>query len=453
MTAQFGFVIVLAVLLSVAGASLALAADPPAADKAPGGAEAEFAALHKEYVAVYQPLWIESSKAWWEANITGSDQAFARKKATDGALVDLHSNKATFARLKALREAGQMRDPENKRLLDVMYRTFLPNQADPELLKRIVDLENDVEQMFNVHRSPVGGKDLTENEVRKILGDSHQSAEAEQAWKGYMAVGAKVDPKLRELVKLRNESARQLGYSNFRALQLAVNEIDDKDLARLFDELDELSRGPFAELKQRIDQTRARWFNVKIEELRPWHYGDLFFQEAPRLQELSLDDLFADQDLLVLARKYYAGIGLPVDDILGRSDLYEKPGKSPHAFCSCIDRVQDIRVLANLQPNRQWADTLLHELGHGVYDKYIAPDVPFVLHEAAHGITTEGVALMLGSMVMQEEWLTKVRGLEAEKAAPAVAAARESQRIEKLVFQMEANSIAFMDILNQPVQK
>ena len=26
-------------------------------------------------------------------------------------------------------------------------------------------------------------------------------------------------------------------------------------------------------------------------------------------------------------------------------------------------------------------------------------------------------------------------------------------RIEKLVFQMEANSIAFMDILNQPVQK
>ncbi len=26
-------------------------------------------------------------------------------------------------------------------------------------------------------------------------------------------------------------------------------------------------------------------------------------------------------------------------------------------------------------------------------------------------------------------------------------------RIEKLVFRMEANSIAFMDILNQPVQK
>ena len=53
--------------------------------------------------------------------------------------------------------------------------------------------------------------------------------------------------------------------------------------------------------------------------------------------------------------------------MLARSDLYEKPGKSPHAFCTDIDREGDVRVLANIVPNEYWMGTMLHELGHSVY--------------------------------------------------------------------------------------
>ena len=55
-----------------------------------------------------------------------------------------------------------------------------------------------------------------------------------------------------------------------------------------------------------------------------------------------------------LCRDFYAGIGLPIDDVLARSDLYEKTGKSPHAFCTDIDREGDVRVLANIVPNEYW---------------------------------------------------------------------------------------------------
>ena len=397
-------------------------------------AERDFRALADRYVAKYKPLYLESQAAWWEANITGTDAAYAHKKTVEKAIVDLHSDPNTFARLKALREQDAVRDPVLRRELDELYRTFLAGQADPQLQKQIVDLESDVEQVFNTFRSRVGDKTLTENDVRDILANSTDSAAVEVAWKGYMEVGAQAAPKLAQLVRLRNEEARQLGFKNFFSMELTLQEIDEAKLLTLFDELDALTRAPFAKLKAEMDAARAARFHVKVEELRPWHFGDLFFQEAPQAPGTNLDELFKDADLVALARKYYAGIGLPADDILDHSDLYEKPGKCPHAFCCDLDHAGDARVLANMKPNLYWADTILHELGHGVYDKYIRADVPFVLHDAAHAITTEGMALMFGAMVKNEDWLTKVLGVPPEQAARVGQAARESLRTERLMF-------------------
>ena len=77
---------------------------------------------------------------------------------------------------------------------------------------------------------------------------------------------------------------------------------------------------------------------MTIDDLRPWHYHDPFFQEAPAIFAADFDSVYAKADILKLCRDFYAGIGLPIDDVIARSDLYEKPGKSPHAFCTDIDR-------------------------------------------------------------------------------------------------------------------
>src|SRR5207253_1354218 len=113
-----------------------------------------------------------------------------------------------------------------------------------------------------------------------------------------------------------------------------------------------------------------------ITELRPWHYSDPFFQEAPST-DLSLDPWFEGRALEPMARGHFAGLGLPVEDVLSRSDLYEKPGKSQHAFCISIDRRDDVRILCNLVSNERWMETLLHELGHAVYDKFLDRSLPF----------------------------------------------------------------------------
>ncbi|MFQ5807366.1 MAG: M2 family metallopeptidase [Phycisphaerae bacterium] len=404
------------------------------AEQGSRSADHEFRVLRDAYLAKFKPLWLQSQAAWWEANTTGSEAAFARKKTADKALVELHSDGGMFARISALREQGRVSDPVLRRQLDVMYRTFLPGQADTDLQKRIVELESDVEQIFNTHRSRVGERVLTENDVREIVATTTDPSETEVAWKAYMQVGRKVEAKLSELVRLRNEMARQLGFRSYYSMRLVLQEIDEEELFRLFDELDALTREPFAELKREIDAARAARFRIPIAELRPWHYGDLFFQEVPGGRDVDLDELFKDADLVGLAKTYYAGIGLPCGDVLARSDLYEKPGKSPHAFCTDLDRAGDIRVLCNLKPNAYWADTLLHELGHAVYDKYIRRDVPFLLRQASHGITTEGIAMMFGALVKNEDWLTGVLKVDPRQAARVGRAARESLRAEKLIF-------------------
>lgn len=423
---------ILAVVTCLAVPASAPAGDESDAHRTPD--EKRFVALRDAYLSKYKPLFIEANQAWWQAATTGDDQAFKRREAADNALVELHSDKGVYSQIQSLRDGGNVRDPLLARQLDVMYRTFLGNQGDRDTLKRIIAIETEVEKTFNTHRSDVGGKKMTENDVRKILRETTDSQQAQAAWLGYTRVGLKVQDKLKQAVKLRNQVARELGFTNYYALRLAEQEIDGQQLAALFDELDDLTREPFAKVKKDIDARMAKRFGIEPSQLRPWHFGDLFFQEAPPMGDVNLDDVFAKSDLVKLVEKYYAGIGMPCDDIIARSDLYEKPGKSPHAFATNIDRAGDIRVLCNLKPNVQWADTLMHEVGHGVYDKYISPDLPFLLREPAHSLTTEGLAMMFGAMVKTEDWLVNVRGLSPKEAARIVKSAEQSLRIEKLVF-------------------
>ncbi len=405
----------------------------------PGPARAEcprdeFVRLRDRYIQQVRPLELEAGLAWWEASTTGSEAAYSRREQADNAMAALHADRTVFARLRALRRSGALTDAVMKRELDVMYRTFLPFQADAGLTRRIIAREAEVDRIFNTHRSLVGNQRLTENDVRKILSRTTDPEEARQAWLGYMEVGRKVAGPLKDLVGLRNQVARKLGYRNYFQMKLDLQEFDESELLKLFDDLDTLTREPFRRLKADIDAHMAERFKVGRDDLRPWLLGDLFFQEAPELSDFSLDGLFQERDPVKLSQAHYASFGMEVGDILARSDLYEREGKSPHAFQVCIDRNQDIRVLANVRPNASWMDTVHHELGHGLYDQYIRQDVPYLLHTASHMLTTEGVAMLFGELTRNQEFLEKVVKVPAGQVETASRAAWENLRAERLVF-------------------
>ena len=120
--------------------------------------------------------------------------------------------------------------------------------------------------------------------------------------------------------------------------------------------------------------------------------------------------------------------------MIARSDLYEKKGKSPHAFCTDIDREGDVRVLANIVPNEYWMGTMLHELGHAVYSsKNIPKTLPYVLRAEAHILTTEGVAMQFERFSKSRLWLEKM-GVSVPSPNAFEDAATRTQRNHLLIF-------------------
>ena len=384
---------------------------------------------HEERI---RPLEIASGRAWWEANVTGADEAFKAKEEAENLLDAALADRERFAKLKYL--DGKLKNPELARQIRVLYLQALPKQVAPELLKQMVARGNAIEKRFGVFRAKVDGQELTDSEVRKILKQSRDSEQRQAVWEASKVVGREVEQELRTLVELRNKAARELDFADYHAMQLAINEQDQAEVIKLFDDLDDLTRDPFAAAKERIDERLADIYHIGVDELQPWHYQDPYFQEAPAIYETNLDAAYAKADIPALCRKFYDGIGLPIDDVLERSDLYEKPGKNPHAFCTDIDREGDVRVLANIVPNEYWTGTMLHELGHSVYSsKNIPAKLPYVLRTDAHILATEGVAMMFERFSKSADWL-KQMGIKVEDPKAFNEAGRQMRRDKLLIF-------------------
>ncbi len=401
----------------VAAALLVLLMNHPmpiqAAPKADSSAE-EFVAWHDTHI---RPLERSAALAWWNANVTGNEQDFQAKEDAQNRLDAALADPETFAVLKSLK-ARTIPDPILARAVAVLYLQYLEKQVDPALLRKITAKANAVEKTFNAYRARVEGRELADSEVRTILKTSKDSAQRKKVWEASKGVGRLVEADLKALILLRNEAARALGYANYHAMQLALNEQSSDDVLKLFDELDTLTREPFRAAKAAIDVKLADAAGVSVDELRPWHYHDPFFQETPAVFAADLDAAYARADIPKLCREFYAGIGLPIDDVLARSDLYEKPGKSPHAFCIDIDREGDVRVLANIVPTEYWAGTMLHELGHSVYSsKNIPATLPYPLRTEAHILSTEGVAMLFERFSKDADWLTAMGAPPADPKA------------------------------------
>ena len=392
----------------------------------------------KNFISSYEneliPLYRESALASWEANITGTDEDWARNEKASLAYVNYFTDREAFTELKELKESGMVKDPLLARQLDIIYNQFLSGQVDTSLLSEQVRMETEITKKFNSFRADVGGKMLSDNEVEDILRNSTSSGELRAAWEGHKMVGPLVAEDIIRLVKHRNRIAQELGFSNYHQMSLQLSGQDPAEVTRVFDELDSLTRGTYVTLKEEIDTYYSKRYKLPVSELMPWHYQNRYFQEAPEIYAVDFDSYYADKDPVEIARAYYASIGLPVDSILAKSDLYEKPGKNQHAFSTDIDREGDVRTLDNIRPDSYWMNTIMHELGHGVYSYYNDRSLPFALRDAAHAFTTEAVANYFGRLATNPAWMNYMGIITAEEAEKIGDDAFNAFRLQQLVF-------------------
>jgi peptidyl-dipeptidase A len=390
----------------------------------------------RQHEGIVAPLSKDYSLRLWDLSLDGNNEAFEKALvASKERYLRVYSNRDEFRQLREWKAAHPQRDELETRQLKLIHDAFVPNQIEEAVLRDIIQRETQIENTFNTFRANFEGGATSDNQLRDILRTESNVARRRAAWEATKQVGHDVAPQLLELIAIRNREALTLGYSDYYSMMFELQELDEKWVFSLLDRLEQLSEQAFTEMKAELDATMKRKFGITEPESYPWLYADPFFQEYPTAgASESLDDVFKDSDIEALTQAHYRSIGLDIEDLLRRADLYEKEGKSQHAFCMDVDHEGDVRVLCNIRKNERWMSTMLHEFGHAVYDKYNDRALPFLLRTPAHTLTTEAIAMLNGRMSKNPEWLTQIAGLSQSDAQRVSASAQKALRSEMLIF-------------------
>jgi peptidyl-dipeptidase A len=381
--------------------------------------------------AELEPLDLAANEASWQLQATGDERWEAESVRLDTELRTVLSRRDAYEELLAAAGNGDTGDPLLTRQVTLLVNAHRPNQLPKETIERLVTLEKSLETRFNTFRAELDGERVSDNGIREVLERSDDLGLRRRAWEASKQIGVEVADELLRLVRMRNDAARSLGFPTYYSLMLECDELDETELFELLERVDEGTRPLFERYKAQLDERLAARFGIPVDEIAPWHYSDPFFQEAPAA-EVDLDGWFEDKNVEELTRRYFDAVGFDIRDLLARSDLYEREGKSQHAFCIWMDRREDIRVLANVRPTEYWMNTMLHEFGHAVYDQAVDPSLPYFLRSPAHTLTTESSAMLLGRLSRNAEWLVEYAGV-AEAEARAAGDALERSRTAALL--------------------
>jgi peptidyl-dipeptidase A len=376
------------------------------------------------------PLSTSVLQAWWDLNVVANDENERRRVEVETALSDFLADTERFAAIEAARPGAEGQD---RRRLDLLRDALLTKQIPGDLRSRIIGLEASVEMRFAQHRGDIEGRRVDDNEIKQILRESDDVGERRAAWEASKTVGALVADDVRELARLRNAAAHAVGFRDWFALSVATSEMNEERLIATLDEADRATAAPFARWKGDLDARLAARFGCAVSALAPWHYADPFFQEVPVEGGVDLDPMLESEDLVELSQRTFAGLGLETRGVLDRSDLLPREGKCQHAFCIDIDRRGDIRVLANVVPGQYWMDTMLHELGHATFSAAHESSLSWLLRDC-HLVVTEGIAIMMGRLASDADWLERVLGVDSKSVAGLVDDLRAARAAELLVF-------------------
>jgi len=291
----------------------------------------------KEQNEQFQSLLKKSSYAGWMAQTTGEKKWAEEAGKASSEFSLYYSDGERFEKVKELLTKEDL-SAEQKRQLELLETEMKENQMSKETIEELASMSSELNYLFNTYMPEVDGRKLSANDIRDILVNSTNNEEREKAWKASKEVGAEVSTKLLELVKKRNEAARSLGYENYYKMAFANQELNLEEIFTIFTNLVEQSDETFRALKSELDASLAEKFQVKVSELRPWHYSDPFFQEAPANKDANLDPFFKGKNLETLTAETFNSMDMPIEGLYASSDLNPRDGKNPTAFCMDMDR-------------------------------------------------------------------------------------------------------------------
>jgi peptidyl-dipeptidase A len=376
-----------------------------------------------------QPLQTVANQAAWVAATDVTAEHTAGRTVADKAQAAVTGSKLVIERTRALLKQKSQLDPATVRQLDKLLLAAADSPATiPEVVAKRIEAEAHQSEILDGYtfclQSGPGNtcaRPTSANEIDELLRKSRNLKEREQAWTASKEIGRKLKPGLITLQDLRNQVAREMGYSSFFALQVADYGMSVQEMMTLIDSTLTAVAPIYDGLHCFAKHALAERYKQPVPRLIPAHWiGNRWAQSWPGLVDnTSLDPFFKNrsrESIVRTAEDFYVSLGFPrlPDSVWQKSDLYPVDKGSPrkknsHASAWHIDRDSDVRSLMSVEPNQQWFGTAHHELGHiYYYMSYSRPEVPFLLRAGANRAFHEAVGELARMASEQVPYLRKV---------------------------------------------
>jgi peptidyl-dipeptidase A len=318
---------------------------------------------------------------------------------------NVFSNEKDFQLLRKLKNSGLIADTVLKRQLSVLYQSFMGSQVEADRYKKMRFTESELWQSFSEVSLDIDNKKFTGSQLDSLRKNSADITILKNIYEAYREKGKQIAGDIIQMVKTRNEFAFSFGYTDYYQLALETKDQTPEKIKTLLDDLELKTHDQFFEAKSRIDKILAKRYHISVEQLRAYHYNDERISYLPHKFSDKMDSLYRDKDPVLLASGFFNGIGLPVQDVIERSDLkFRKGRKSAGTNIFNIDFRNDVRMIATVNNNLEGMRKMMHLCGHASHFKNISDTISYLLKDP-NSVVAEGIASFFENMASNNSWL------------------------------------------------
>ncbi|MCZ6476720.1 MAG: M2 family metallopeptidase [Gemmatimonadetes bacterium] len=403
-------------------------------------AQREAAAYLAEYADTYQGLYYTANKADWAVNtriVDGDTTNAARYRRAREALAAFEGSVDNIERIRGLLdERDELAPLQTLQLAAMLFNAAQYPATVPELVSERIAAETEQVETLYGFEFTLNGDPITPNRIDELLRTSSDLAERRSVWEASKEVGPALKEGIVELRDLRNATVQSLGYPDFFSYQVSEYGMTSDEMLALTDSFLEQLRPLYRELHTWVRYELAERYGQPVPEMIPADWlPNRWAQDwsaLVRVEGLNIEPALGEKTaewVVDQGEEFYLSLGfgeLP-DSFWELSSLYPLPPeatykKNTHASAWHLDVDRDVRSLMSVEPNREWWETALHELGHiYYYISYSTPEVPLVLRGGANRAYHEGIGSLMGLASLQRSFLVNRGLVPADAEVDAIA--------------------------------
>jgi peptidyl-dipeptidase A len=374
------------------------------------------------YNLKYKELYTASSEGQWlvQTHIVEGDTMNAyRSGLADQAMATFTGSKENIDKATAyLKWEKDLTGLQSKQLHKILFLAAGNPESVSDVVKDLIKSGTAQTEKMYGFKFKIDGKEVTPNDINKILAESKDLNERLKAWNASKEVGATLKDGLVHLRELRNKVVQALGYDDYFSYMVSEYGMKREEMMDLLQKFNKELYPLYRELHTYARYELAKKYGVKeVPDFIPAHWltnkWGQDWNEMISVEGLNLDSALRTKNAEWIAKqgeKFYVSIGydsLP-KTFWEKSSLYPVPKdagykKNTHASAWHMDLDKDVRSLMSIEPNAEWYETVHHEYGHIYYYlTYSRPEIPYLEREGANRAYHEALGSMMGLAAMQK---------------------------------------------------